>query len=386
MEIYFDNSATTKVDSDVLKTIYDYSEKFYANPSAMHRFGFLVEQDIKKATEYMANIIGADKSEIVWTSGASESNNLAIKGYVDANKHIGKHIITTSIEHASVWKVLEKLKEEGYEITYLKADINGQIDLNELKESIRNDTVLVSIMYVNNEIGAVADIDTIGKIIKEKNPKIVFHVDFVQGFGKYKIDVKNSKVDLLSISSHKFYGPKGVGLLYKSKNIRLVPLIQGGGQQDGYRSGTLNVPGIMGTMVAAKKIYEDFDNEVKHLLSLRDYMIDSLNKLNEKYNIITENTQKNDKFSSHIVSVSFKCIRAEVMLHSLEEEGVYVSAGSACSSHNKRTSGTLTAIGLKKELAESTIRISFSKYNTKEEIDCFIKILDDIIPKLLIKY
>lgn len=385
MSIYFDNSATTKMDGEVSKVVTNFNEDFYANPSAMHHFGFLVEQDVKKATSDMAGIIGADASEIIWTSGGSESNNFAIKGYVDAYKRKGNHVITTVIEHDSVSRVFEKLENDGLDVTYLKVDSTGHIDLDELKSAIRKDTILVSIMYVNNIIGSVQDISSIGDIIKKINNDTAFHVDFVQGFGKYKINVKKSHIDLLSISSHKFYGPKGVGVLYKRKDLRLIPLILGGGQQDGLRSGTINAPGIIGTGLAADMAYKVIDKNVADLQSLRDYMIDSLMKLNEKYGIITINTQKSDTFSPHIVSVSFKGVRAEVMLHALEEKEIYVSAGSACSSHDKKTNATLTNIGLRNEIAESTIRISFGKYNTKDEVDTFIKILDELLPKLLIR-
>lgn len=385
MAIYFDNSATTRMDSEVSKAITSFNENYYANPSAMHHFGFMVEQEVKKATLDIAKIIGADVSEIIWTSGGSESNNLAIRGYVDAYKRKGNHVITTVIEHASVSKVFEKLSNDGFDVTYLGVDSTGHIDLNELKNAIRKDTILVSIMYVNNVIGSVQDIDTIGRLIKSINKDTAFHVDFVQGFGKYNVNVKKSCIDFLSISSHKFYGPKGAGVLYKNKALRLIPLILGGGQQDNLRSGTINVSGVIGTSIAANQVYNDLNKNVLYLKELRDYMIDALNAINNKYNIVTINTQKNDIFSPHIVSVSFKGVRAEVMLHALEEKEVYVSAGSACSSHDKKTSGTLISIGLKKEIAESTIRISFGKYNTKEEIDTFIKILDEILPKLLIK-
>ena len=385
MDIYFDNSATTIIDEKVLKVIDDFNMNFYANPSAMHRLGYLVEEEVKKSSDEIAKIINADPSEIIWTSGGSESNNLAISGYIEAYKKNGNRIITTSIEHPSVSKVFDKYKDEGMDTIYLNVDNTGHIDLDELKNSINDKTILVSIMYVNNEIGSVQKIDEIGNVIKNINSKCAFHVDFVQGFSKYKIDVKKSKIDFLTISAHKFNGPKGVGVLYKNKNVRIKPLILGGGQQQGLRSGTLNAPGIIGTATAAKIAYEILDDEVNKLKDFKNYLINELLKLKIKYDIIYINTLNDDTFAPHIVSVSFKGIRAEVMLHALEDRGIYVSSGSACSSHDKKTSSTLKSIGLSNELAESTIRISFGKYNKKNEIDIFIETLDDLIPKLSLK-
>ena len=385
MIIYFDNSATTTVDKDVIKSMNYFNEKYYANPSALHRFGYLVEEEIKKCNEEIAKIINCDSSEIIWTSGGSESNNLAIKGYIEAHKKIGNRILTTSIEHPSVYNVFKKYENDGFDVVYLGVDNTGHIDIEQLKQAINEKTIFVSVMYVNNEIGSVQNITEIGNAIKSINSKCAFHVDFVQGFSKYKIDVKKSKIDFLSVSSHKFNGPKGVGILYKNRDCRIDPMILGGGQQQGLRSGTLNTTGIIGTTVATKNAYENLEDSAKMLKELRDYTIDELSKINDKYGIIYFNTNKNESFAPHIVSVSFKGIRAEVMLHALEEKNIYVSAGSACSSHDKTTSSTLRSIGLNKDIAESTVRLSFGKYNKKEEVDYFIKSVDEIIPKLRLK-
>lgn len=385
MIIYFDNSATTIIDKEVLKSMDDFNENYYANPSALHRFGYLVEEEIKKCNEEIAKIINSDSSEIIWTSGGSESNNLAIKGYIEAHKKMGNRIITTSIEHPSVYNVFKKYEKGGFDVFYLGVDNTGHIDIEQLKQAINDKTIFVSVMYVNNEIGSVQNITEIGNAIKSINSKCAFHVDFVQGFSKYKIDVKKSKIDFLSVSSHKFNGPKGVGILYKNRDCRIDPMILGGGQQQGLRSGTLNTTGIIGTTVASKNAYENLDDSAKMLKELRDYTIDELSKINDKYGIIYFNTNKDDNFAPHIVSVSFKGIRAEVMLHALEEKNIYVSAGSACSSHDKTTSSTLRSIGLNKDIAESTVRLSFGKYNKKEEVDYFIKTIDEIIPKLRLK-
>ena len=385
MDIYFDNSATTILDADVQKVMDDFNNKFYANPSAMHRFGYLVEEEVKKCSEYIASIINCDSSEIIWTSGGSESNNLAISGYIEAHKKSGNRIITTSIEHPSVYNVFKKYEELGFDVIYLDVDGRGQINLDKLKESINDSTILVSIMFVNNEIGSRQRIEEIGDIIKSKNKNCAFHVDFVQGFTKYIIDVKKSNIDFLSVSSHKVNGPKGVGFLYKNKNARIIPMILGGNQQQGLRAGTLNTTGIIGTYMATKIAYENFETVISGLKNLKNYLIDELSKINDKYGIITINTLKDESFAPNIVSISFKGIRAEVMLHSLEGYGIYVSAGSACSSHNKNISNTLKSIGLKPEIAESTIRVSFGKHNNKQEIDTFINTLDILIPKLVLK-
>lgn len=385
MIIYFDNSATTIVDKDVIKSMNDFNENYYANPSALHHFGYIVEEKIKKCSESIATILNCDRSEIIWTSGGSESNNLAIKGYIDAHKRTVNRIITTSIEHPSVYNVFKKYEKDGLDVIYLDVDEKGHIDIDQLKQVINDKTIFVSIMYVNNEIGSIQNIDEIGHIIKSLNSKCAFHVDFVQGFSKYKIDVKKSKIDFLSISAHKFHGPKGVGILYKNKNFRIEPLILGGGQQQGLRAGTLNTIGIVGTTVAAENAYKSLNEDIRKLKELRDYAIDELSKINDKYGIISFNTCKDETFAPHIVSVSFKGIRAEVILHALEEKNIYVSAGSACSSHDKTSSSTLRSIGLNKDIAESTIRLSFCKYNKKEEVDHFINVIDEIIPKLRLK-
>lgn len=383
--IYFDNSATTKMDEDVIKSYNEINEEFFANPSSMHKFGYIVEEKVKNATHNIASLLNAEASEIIWTSGATESNNFAIREICETYKRSGGHIITTEIEHSSVSNVFKYLETQGFTVTYLKVDSRGQVDLKQLEESIRDDTILVSIMFVNNEIGAVEDLKTIGEIIKNKNKKTFFHTDAVQGFAKYKIDVKKCNVDLLSISSHKFNGPKGAGLLYKNKNLRITPLIYGGGQQLGLRSGTLNVGGIIGTSIAAKKIYDDFDDIVDRLINIRNHMIDRLSELNKEYGNIKINTEKNELFAPHIVSASFSGIRAEVMLHALEEYEIYVSSGSACSTHDKKKSGTLSAINLPNNFLESTIRFSFGKYNTIDEVDIAIDKLKIIIPKYRIK-
>ncbi len=384
MNVYFDNAATTMIDEIVEKEINNINHILYANPSAMHRAGYLAEEKVKESSEVIANIINCDKSEIIWTSGGTESNNMAIRGYTSAYKRVGNKIITTMIEHASVFKVFQMLEKEGFEVIYIDVDNNGHIDIEYFREIIDERTILTSIMYVNNEIGSVQKIEDIGNIIKNKNSKCAFHVDFVQGFAKYKVDVKKSKIDFLSISSHKFYGPKGVGVLYKNKNLRLNPIIIGGSQQNDMRAGTLNVPGIVGTGVASHLAYNNIDLEYNNLKNLKNYLITKLIDINKLYDIIIINSKCDDGFAPHIISITFKGIRSEILLHALEEKGIYVSAGSACSTHDKRISRTLKSIGLEDALAESTIRISLGKYNKKEEIDYFIDEINQLIPKLSI--
>ena len=385
IDIYFDNAATTKIDSEVEDKINEINNKFYANPSAMHRMGFYAEEHVKESSLIIADILHCDSDEIIWTSGGTESNNLAISGYVNSYKKNGNKLITTKIEHPSVKKVFESLKDEGFNITYLDVDSKGHISIDNLINEIDDKTILVSIMYVNNEIGSLQRIEDIGKTIKTKNKNCAFHVDFVQGFSKYRINVKKSFIDFLSISSHKFNGPKGVGVLYKNKSLRIKPLMLGGSQQNNLRAGTLNVPGIVGTAYASKIAYNNINEEYVKLKNLKEYLIEKLVKLNDIYGIIIINSDNDDTFAPHIISITFKNIRSEVMLHALEDEGVYVSSGSACSSHNKKLSDTLISIGIKPELAECTIRVSFGKYNKKEEIDKFIDILNVLIPKLSIR-
>lgn len=385
MDIYFDNSATTLIDSEVQKFMNDFSEKYFANPSAMHRLGYLVEEEVKSFSNYIAKELNCDAKEIIWTSGGSESNNLAISGYIDAHKKMGNKIITTKIEHSSVYNVFKKYEDIGLEVVYLDVDRTGHIDINDLQKNIDSNTILVSVMYINNEIGARQDIEQIGKVIKEANDKCAFHVDFVQGFAKYRVNVKKSKIDFLSVSSHKINGPKGAGFLYKNSSVRLTPLILGGEQQNGLRAGTLNTTGIAGTYFATKIAYESLEKNVEKLTSLRNYLIDRLEDVNKNFGIITVNTKKDDTFAPHIVSISFKGIRSEVMLHALEDKGIYVSAGSACSSHDKRISRTLKSIGLNDNEAESTIRVSFGKSNEIHEIDTFINVIKDLIPVLSIR-
>ena len=378
MEIYLDNSATTKCFDEVVQVVAHMMTVDYGNPSSMHMKGVQAEQYIKQATEVIAKTLKVNEKEIFYTSGGTESDNMAIIGTAMANYRAGKHIVTTPMEHPAVGQCMKYLEKEGFEITYLQPDSAGCINPDDLEKSVRKDTILVSIMAVNNEIGSIQPIEQAGEIIKRKNPNTLFHVDAVQGYGKMEIYPKKWKIDMLSVSGHKIHGPKGVGFLYINEKVKIKPIILGGGQQKGMRSGTENVPGVAGLAKAAELVYANMECDVNKMYCLRDYFISQLDKMEG----IKVNGAQGRKAAPHVVSVSVEGVRAEVLLHALEEKGIYVSAGSACSSHKPIPSATLQAIGLPKELLGSTVRFSFSVFTTKEEIDYAVNALREIIPML----
>lgn len=378
MEAYFDNSATTKVLDSVKDIVVKTMTEDYGNPAAKHRKGMEAEQYIRDARKIIADTMKVQEKEILFTSGGSESNNMALIGAAWANQRAGKHIISTSIEHPSVYNPLGVLEELGFEVTILPVDHDGHISLKELEEAIRPDTILVSTMYVNNEVGAVEPVEEISKIIKAKNPSTLYHVDAIQAYGKYVIRPKKQGIDLLSVSSHKIHGPKGVGFLYIRNGVKIKPLIYGGGQQAGMRSGTENVPGVAGFGAAAKEMYTNHAEKVQKLIELKDYMTDRLGEI--EGTVI--NSKKGEASAPQIVSVSFEGVRSEVLLHVLEDKGVYVSSGSACSSNHPGISGTLKGIGVAQKLLDSTIRMSFGMFNTKEEVDYTIDVLKELVPVL----
>ncbi len=378
MEVYLDNSATTKCFEEVAKFMTKILCEDYGNPSSMHRKGFVAERYIKDAKDIFARILKVNAKELYFTSGGTEADNLALIGCALANKRSGNHIITTKIEHPAVLEPLAYLEKQGFEVTYLPVDENGVLRLKDLEAAMTPNTILVSIMHTNNEIGALQPIMEAGKIIKKVNPKCLFHVDAVQGFGKAKIYPKKMLVDLLSVSSHKIHGPKGVGLLYVDEKVKILPIQFGGGQQKNIRSGTENVAGIAGMAKAADMLYQNLDEEVIQLYELKKYFIEGLKQIPD-----TQINGRTDEFSApHIISFSVAGVRSEVLLHSLEDKGIYVSAGSACASNHPQTSKTLMAIGLDKKLWDSTIRFSMSVFTTKEEIDYTLKALYDMIPML----
>ena len=378
MEAYFDNSATTKVLDCVKDAVVDAMCVNYGNAAAKHRKGVEAENLIREAKKAIADTLKVQEKEILFTSGGTESNNTALIGTALANRRAGKHLITTGVEHPSIYNTMSFLEEMGFEVTYLPVDHLGHISLEDLENAIREDTILVSVMYVNNEVGAVEPIEAISQCIKKKNPKTLFHVDAILAYGKYKIRPKKQGIDLLSVSGHKIHAPKGVGFLYIRDGVKIRPILFGGGQQKGMRSGTENVPGCVGLGVAAREAYKDFDARIEKLYTLRERLIAGLKPLGG----VTINGSEDRTNAPQIVSASFEGVRSEVLLHALEDKGVYVSSGSACSSNHPGISGTLKGIGVKKELLDSTIRFSLGDLNTEEEVDYAIGVLGELLPVL----
>lgn len=378
MEAYLDNSATTRCSKAVADKMVLLLTEDFGNPSSLHMKGVIAEKYINEAKKKIARTLKCQEKEIVFTSGGTESNNLAIIGSAMANQRAGKHIITTQVEHASVANTMKFLEDNGFEITYLGVDHDGRISLEELKAAMRPDTILVSIMQVNNEIGAVMPVEEAGRLIKEINPSTLFHVDAIQSYGKLHISPKNMNCDLLSVSGHKIHGPKGSGFLYIKDKTKIKPIIYGGGQQKGMRSGTENVPAIAGLGVAAEEIYTDLDTKIEAMYALKSHFINEVTRIDG----VTVNGLTDKTSAPHIVSVSVQGVRAEVILHTLEDKNIYVSAGSACSSNKPAVSATLKAIGLPKELLDSTVRFSFCVDTTIEEIDYAVKVMQDVVPKL----
>ena len=378
MEVYLDNSATTRCYDDVARLMMKIMCEDYGNPSSMHMKGVQAEQYVRRAREILAKNLKVNEKEILFTSGGTESDNLALMGTAYANMRAGRHLITTKIEHPAVLQTMQYLEDQGFSVTYLPVDENGRIRLRDLERAMTPQTILVSIMHTNNEIGALQPVAEAGELIKRMNPGTVFHVDAVQGFGKFRIFPKRMHIDLLSVSGHKIHGPKGAGFLYINEKIKIRPILFGGGQQKNMRSGTENVPGVAGLARAVEEIYANLDEEVERLYTLKQRFIDGvLNLENVRINGLTGRES-----APHIVSVSVPGVRSEVLLHALEDRGIYVSAGSACSSNKPMPSATLKAIGVRKELLESTIRFSFSVFTTQEEIDYTIQALYEMVPML----
>ena len=378
-EVYLDNAATTAVCPAAREAVLSVLTDNYGNPSSLHRKGSDAEKVLRETRESIAAGLHVKEKEIFFTSGGTESNNWAILGGARAKIRQGKHVITSAIEHPSVSESFRRLEQEGFELTVLPVDKEGFIRPETLAEALRPDTVLVSLMAVNNEIGTVEPIEKLGAVIKEKNPKTLFHVDAVQAFGKIPLSPKSRGVDLLTGSSHKIHGPKGCGFLYVAEDARILPLIAGGGQEKGLRSGTENVPGIAGFGAAAKEALAGLTENAAHMRALRLRLKDGLLLLDS----VSVNGPADEAFAApHLVSATFKGVRSEVLLHALEEKGIYVSSGSACSSHKREMSPVLKAIGMEKQAAESTLRFSLSRYNTEEEIDYVLETLSSLLPLL----
>lgn len=376
MQVYLDNSATTRCSERAKNLMVKILTEDYGNPSSLHRMGKTAEDYIKDAKNKIAKTLKADEKEIIFTSGGTEANNMALIGGAFANQRAGRHIITTALEHASVAAPLSFLEEQGFEVTCLGVDGDGLVSLTELEQAVRSDTILVSMMMVNNEIGAVEPIAEAAAVIKAKNPGTLFHVDAIQAYGKYRIFPKKMGIDLLSVSGHKIHAPKGTGFLYIRDKVKVAPLIYGGGQQHGMRSGTENVPGAAALGEAAAEIYENFEEKTAHMYDLKEQFIQGVTRIEG----VTVNGRTGRESAPSIVSVSIAGVRSEVMLHSLEEEGIYVSAGSACSSNKPSVSRTLKSIRLPKDLLESTIRVSFCVDTTEEEVDYAVAKFKEIIP------
>lgn len=376
MEVYLDNSATTRAYECVRDIVGKVMCEDYGNPSSMHKKGVDAEAYVREAKETLAKILKVQEKELYFTSGGTESDNLALIGGARANHRAGKHLITSSIEHPAILNTMRYLEEEeGYRVTYLPVDEYGRIRLDALKEALCDETILVSVMYVNNEVGSVQPIAEASAIVKAYNKNILFHVDAVQGFGKYKIYPKKLKVDMCSVSGHKIHGPKGVGALYIGENVKIRPIVYGGGQQHDMRSGTENVPGIAGLGKAAELIYENHEEKIAHIREIKEHFI---KRVMEEIPDVKDNSGD----APHVASISFLGVRSEVLLHALEEREIYVSAGSACSSNKPEVSGTLKGIGLTKEYYESTLRFSFSIFNTVEEADICVEALKELLPML----
>lgn len=370
---YFDHAATTPVRDEVIKEMLPYFGIEYGNASVMYSLGRNAKRAIKKAREQVAYALNADINEIYFTSCGSESDNLAIKGFAYENKNRGNHIITSKIEHHAVLDSCKSLEKEGFNVTYLDVDENGIVDIQELINSITPKTILISIMFANNEIGTLEPIEEIGKIAKQKN--IIFHTDAVQAIGNARIDVKKSNIDMLSLSGHKFYAPKGVGALYIRDGIKVRKLQDGGEQESNIRAGTENVAEIVGLGKAIELIYNEFDNYNLKLKELRDYFI---NSVKNEFDEIKINGDMNKRLSGN-ANISFKGINGSELLFKLDNFGICASAGSACSTSNPEPSNVLTAIGLEKEYLDGTLRFSFGKDNTKEDVDYLISKLVEII-------
>ena len=384
-EIYLDNSATTRVYPEVANLMCKIMTEDYGNPSSMHTKGVEAEKYVLEAYKTIADVLKVKEKEIVFTSGGTESDNLALIGGAMANKRAGMHIITTKVEHPAILNTVAYLKDEGFEIDYLSVDKFGRISIDELKEKLRKDTIIVSIMHTNNEVGSLMPLEEAGKLIKSVNPACLFHVDAVQGFGKAVMPIKSANIDMLSFSGHKIHGPKGIGVLYVNEKVKIKPISYGGGQQKGLRNGTLNVPGIAGIGLAAKMINDNLSEKREKRYELKSFFLQEISKV-DKVSINGCKKDENGEFlvketAPHIINISVKGLRSEVMLHALEEKNIYVSAGSACSSHSKKESSTLKAMGATPDETDGALRISMSEFTTKKELETLIVELKAVIEK-----
>ncbi len=378
MEVYLDNSATTRSFKEVADLMTHIMCEDYGNPSSLHRKGVQGEKHLRYAKDVIARNLKVEEKEIIFTSGGTEADNLAIRGCALANCRSGRHLITTQVEHPAVLQTMRHLEEEGFRVTYLPVDTKGCIRIEDLERAITGETILVSIMHTNNEVGTLQPVAEAGELIKAMNPRILFHVDAVQGYGKFRIYPRKMKIDLLSASGHKIHGPKGSGFLYVNDKVKIRPIVFGGGQQGNLRSGTENVPAIAGLAKAVEMVYGNLDQETAKLYQLKKAFVEGLLRMEG----VVLNGHPDETGAPHIVSASIRGVRSEVLLHALEDKGIYVSAGSACAARKPQPSATLRAMGISKELLGSTIRFSFSVFTTMEEIRYTLQTMYDIIPML----
>ncbi len=381
MEAYLDHAATTPVFPQVREVMDRVMGEDYGNPSSKHTKGMVAEQYVKEAREEIGKALKCQTKEIIFTSGGTEANNMALIGTAMANCREGKHIVTTRIEHASVHEPLAYLEELGYRVTYLPVEPDGRVTPEAVEQAVGEDTILVSVMHVNNEVGSVQPVGEIGAMLHRTNPKILFHVDGIQAFGKMRIHPKKLGIDLLSVSGHKFHGPKGIGFLYVRDGVKIRPILFGGGQQKGMRSGTENVPGIAGLKVAVEMIFQEHQRKRENLFARKRQLVSGLEEL-EGVTVHALEGVPLEETAPHIVSAGFAGIRSEVMLHALAQEGVYVSSGSACSSNHPDLSGTLQAIGVGQDLLDATLRFSFSVNTTEEEVAHALDGVGRLLPAL----
>lgn len=372
--IYFDNSATTKPYKEALSTYVKVNEQFFGNPSSLHHLGLQAERLLFESRKQMASLLGTEAENIIFTSGGTEANNLAIKGTALANMHRGRHIITQQTEHPSVINACQQLEEHGFRVSYLPVDSHGQVSAEDVAAALTNETVLVSIMHVNNETGAIQPIQEIAKLLKNE-PQVLFHVDDVQGRGKVPLNLEN--IDLCTLSAHKFHGLKGNGVLYKKKGVKLSALLSGGNQESGFRSGTENAGGVAAMAKALRLIEEHRREHGERLRAVQQFL---RKELEGRQDVIIHTPREG--CAPHILNFSVERLKGEVLVHALEERGCYLSTTSACSSRQKKPSTVLTAMGVPKEIADSSVRLSLSYENTRQEAEAFIQILKDTIPTL----
>lgn len=374
--MYFDNAATTRLDDEVLQEMLPYLKENYGNASSIYKLGRESRKAVEESREKISKVLNCKPNEIYFTAGGSESDNTAIKGIAKANKKKGNHIITSKIEHPAVLETCKQLEKEGFEITYISVDENGIVDLEELKKSIKPTTILITIMFANNEIGTIQPIEEIGEIAKGSN--IYFHTDAVQAVGNAKIDVQKLNIDSLSLSGHKIYGPKGIGALYVKTGVKFEKFIDGGHQERNKRAGTENVAGIVGIGKSIELAYENLNEHNKKIKELRDYYVE---QVKEKIPYIKINGDMEKRLPGNC-NISFRFIEGEGLLLNLDLKGICASSGSACTSGSLDPSHVLLAIGLPHEIAHGSLRISIGKYNTKEEIDYLVENLVEIVNRL----